>query len=106
MKQNKFDMAMMHCYRQLYANATPAANFDELIENADTNQFGQKVIAFMDYELEEDLFEEIMEQTIKDFKITKGFSDLFKRSILLGCSPKFKRNEDTSEENSVARESN
>lgn len=106
MKQKKLDLAMMHCYRQLYASATPPANFDELIQKAETNKFGQKVIHYMDYELEQDQFEEIMEDSIKSFKLPKHYHDLFKRSILLGCSPKFKTNEKLSEKNRPTSKSN
>jgi len=49
------DKALMHCYRELYANATPSASFDELLKNATINDRGQKEIPFLDYEIEEDM---------------------------------------------------
>jgi hypothetical protein len=86
------DKAMMHCYRELYANATPPASFDELLENATVNEQGQKVIPFLDYEIEEDVFEEIVADTIKVYKINRSFlKQSFRFTILLGCSPKFKK---------------
>ena len=85
------DKAMMHCYRELFANATPPASFDELLENATVNEQGQKVIPFLDYEIEEDVFEEIVVDTIKVYKIKKHISAPFRFTILMGCSPKFKK---------------
>lgn len=86
------DKAMMHCYRELYANATPPASFDELLENATVNEQRQKVIPFLDYEIDEDVFEEIVADTIKVYKINRSYlKQSFRFTILLGCSPKFKK---------------
>lgn len=86
------DKAMMHCYRELYANATPPASFDELLENATVNEQGQKVIPFLDYEIEEEVFEEIVADTIKVYKINRSYlKQSFRFTIMMGCSPKFKK---------------
>lgn len=88
MKKNKVEMAAWHCLRQLYANATPPANFDELVEKADVNERGQKVVDFMSYYVDKDLFEEIVKQTIKDFKLKKEIELRdFKFLVYLGPSP-------------------
>lgn len=94
MKKDKIDTALLHCYRQLYAHSTPAANFDKLLEEAKTNQFGQKVIDFMSYELDEELFRDILEQTIVDYKIKNYQKQMFRNTIFLGCSPKFKKKDE------------
>jgi hypothetical protein len=86
MKKNNIDIAIMHCYRQLYAYSTPPASFDELFNNAEINEMGQKVIPYMDYEIDEKVFDEIVEDTIKIYKIKERG---FRPSILLGCSPRF-----------------
>lgn len=86
------DKAMMHCYRELFANATPTASFDDLLDNATINEQGQKVIPFLDYEIAEDLFEEIVAATIKVYKINRSYlKQSFRFTILMGCSPKFKK---------------
>ena len=86
------DKAMMHCYRELFANATPTASFDDLLDNATINEQGQKVIPFLDYEIAEDLFEEIVAATIKVYKINRSYlKQSFRFTILMGCSPKFIR---------------
>jgi hypothetical protein len=94
MKKDKLDQAMWHCYRQLFAHSTPPANFDELVANATENELGQKEIPYMNYEISEDQAVDIVEQTIKDFKIKNEFyAKAFRASIYLGCSPKFKRDD-------------
>ena len=69
---SKEDKAMWECYRLLYENSNPQANFDELVENAEFNERGQKVIDFDSYEIEESKFFEIMDDVIKRNKI-KGY---------------------------------
>jgi len=92
MTNKAIDKAMMHCYRELYANATPPASFDELLKNASINERGQKVIPYNDYEIEEEKFDEIIEDTIKVYKIKhKILKTSFRNTMLLGCSPKFIR---------------
>lgn len=84
--------SMMHCYRQLYAHATPPANFDKLVEEAAINEHGQKVIPFMDYEIDEETMDKIIEDTMKAYKIKgKILKNRFRTTIYLGCSPKTKR---------------
>ena len=92
MTNKSIDKAIMHCYRELFANATPPASFDELLKNSTVNEQGQREIPFMDYEIEESKFDEIMADTIKVYKI-KGsiLKQSFKNTILMGCSPKFKK---------------
>jgi len=92
MTSKSIDKALMHCYRELFANSTPAASFDELLKNSTTNERGQREIPFLDYEIEESKFDEIIDDTIKVYKI-KGtiLKQSFKNTILFGCSPKFKK---------------
>jgi hypothetical protein len=87
-----YDKAILECYQLLYFNATPSANFDLLVENAALNAQGQKVINYDFYEIEEDVFNKIIIDMIKKHKIKKCYRGMFERTILFGCSPKFKRN--------------
>ena len=92
MTNKKIDQALMHCYRELFANSTPAASFDELLKNSTVNDRGQREIPFMDYEIEESVFDEIVEDTTKLYKIKhKILKQSFRNTILMGCSPKFKK---------------
>lgn len=82
----------MECYRRLYKAATPSADFDELVKNATIDENGRKVIDFMSYKLEDGIFESILNDVIKEFKINKLTRDAFKTTIYLGCSPSAIRN--------------
>lgn len=90
----KEEEAMRECYRKLYKASTPSADFDELVNNASIDENGQKVIDFMAYEICEYEFSEIVDEVIKKHKIRSHRQDLFKNTILLGCSPKFKKTEE------------
>lgn len=91
-RQERIENAMLDCYRELFANSTPKGDFDKLMEEAELNEFGQKVIPFMDYELDEDLFQSILQKYIDDksLKLSKHEKRGFSISIHLGCSPKYK----------------
>ena len=78
-------------YRDLYKASTPIVDFDKLVEEAPTNNRGQKDIGFMNYEIEESLFNEILDKHLKGKKITKIKQRMFRNTILMGCSPKFKK---------------
>lgn len=87
----KEDDAIMECYRRLYANSTPSADFDQLFEEAEINEFGQKKIDFNSYEIEQKTFEQILNDIVKEYKIKyKWRQQAFKNTITLGVSPKFK----------------
>lgn len=87
------EKALRECYRKLYKASTPPADFDELMNNAPIDENGKKVIDFMAHEICEYEFSEIMSNIIKEYKIRSHRQDLFKNTILLGCSPKFKKTE-------------
>lgn len=91
-KKQRIDDAMLDCYRELFTNSTPKGDFDAMMAEADKNEFGQLVIPFMDYELEEAKFEEIIQKYLNDktLKLTEYEKRSFSVSIYLGCSPKFK----------------
>jgi hypothetical protein len=91
MKSNKVDKIMLDIYRELYKNSTPPADFDELMKTEEVNEFGQKIIHYMDYEIDETLFEGIVKENLKGKRIPKWERDVIRRSVLMGCSPKFKK---------------
>jgi hypothetical protein len=89
-ESDKLQKASLHCYRMLYANATPPASFDALMESAIVNDRGQKEIPFLDYQIPKEIFDEIVMDTIKMYKIkTPRLVSEFKFVIYLGCSPRF-----------------
>jgi hypothetical protein len=91
MNDKKVNKVMLDCYREIYLNSTPSADFDQLVAGAKLNEFGQKVIDFNDYVIEEKKFDEITSTIIKKNRIKEPYKRMIRNSILLGCSPKFKK---------------
>lgn len=89
-RDQKFYDATMECYVRLFANSTPPGDFMKMFEEAELNQFGQKVIHYMDYEIEEEVMEKIILDILVEFKFKKLDYTPFRNGILLGCSPKTK----------------
>jgi hypothetical protein len=93
-EEQALNNAVMYCYNQMYKNATPSANFKELLKNAKLNARGEKIINYMDYYLPSNKIEEIIEKSIKKYKLSEHKEYGFRLSILLGVSPtSFKKNE-------------
>lgn len=88
------EKAIWECYRRLYKASTPSTDFDELVKNASINELGEKEIDFNSYEICEYQFSEIIQEVIKEYKIKKWRRQMFKNTITLGCSPKFKKTEE------------
>ncbi len=84
----KEELALLECYRRLFKQATPSADFDKLCEDATLDEQGRKIIPFLDYELEDGKFREIISEILKEFKIKLHRRKAFEITILLGCSPK------------------
>ena len=80
---------------ELYKNATPSADFKELVKNAPLNERGKRVIDFDSYEIEEAKANEIYDSIIKKHKVnhTANLQSLG-FTVWLGCSPKIKRREE------------
>jgi len=88
MKKN-YKEAIFECYRRLYKEATPSADFDKLYNEAEINDIGQRVINFQDYVLNMDRQDEIIKAVMSEFKIPKRHQSDFLFAIALGCSPKY-----------------
>ena len=90
-QDKKIEDLMDAIYSELYANSTPYADWKKLIDNAELNEWGQKVIPYSEYEIDEDLYNTIVKKHLKDCKLPKWRKEAISRGILLGCSPKFKK---------------
>jgi len=89
-REKKLFDAAMNCYRELYKEATPSADFDELVANAPINERGQKVVDYNAYRLSREKYEEIVEAHIKKNKL-KGYEARgFRIEMYLGCGPSSK----------------
>jgi hypothetical protein len=83
----------MDCYKELYKESTPSADFDELVKNATINEQGQKMIDFDAYEIDFDKYHEIVEKYIKKIKLTSYEERGFRFEMFLGCGPRTKTRE-------------
>jgi hypothetical protein len=81
----KIEKAVWDCYRQLYKEATPSADFDELFENAPMED-GKKRIDYMAYSLDRKRYEEIVDEYEK--KIPPRYRKGFRFEMYLGAGPK------------------
>lgn len=92
-KQEQKDYNVLtEMYRRAFAASTPKGDFDQLLEDAPLNEFGQKVIPFLEYECEQEVMEQIVKDVLKENKIPKRRHQAFLTSFMLGCSPKTKQN--------------
>ena len=87
------EKVILECYKELFANSTPSADFEELVANASLNEQGQKVIPFTDYEIEEEVFDKLVNRVLDKHKVNKLDRTKVMTHLYLGCSPKFKRND-------------
>lgn len=87
----KLDRLIWDIYRDLYKNSTPSANFDELVENATLNELGQKEVPFMNYYIDQDKMDEIIESHLKQKRLTNREVRAIKFQVYLGCSPTSKK---------------
>lgn len=89
MKESKEQKIIWQIYRELYKASTPSADFDLLVENAEINKLGQKVILFNDYEISLEDYNEIVKRKLVGKKLTKLKQQAIKNTISMGISPKF-----------------
>lgn len=93
-RAEKIEKLIHDIYKELYLNAQPVGDFDELLKNAVVNDRGEKEIPFLDYEILEDKQNEIIEKhlNLKGGKLSKIEQNQIKFTVLLGCAPKTKNN--------------
>lgn len=83
-RDKKIKQMMFECFRELYKNSTPTANFDDLPYMDKTSTF------YNDYEIEEDKLEEIIENVMDKYNLPQNTRKQFRPTIYLGPSPKTK----------------
>ena len=87
MKYSKINKVIKNCYVEIYSKSSPSADFNELLEKAPNNLFGQKVIDFNSYEVKETTFNEIVDNICKIYKLTKKEKEYVLRNLLFGAIP-------------------
>lgn len=91
---DEIDRVIIGIYRELYKNAEPQADFDELVRRCPLNERGQIDIPFNDYQIEKDKFDEIIEAQIKRLpKRRRNLKAVIENTVSLGCSPKIKKDD-------------
>jgi hypothetical protein len=88
---NKEEKAIHECYVRLFKESEPSVDFNTLMLEAKINDKGEKIIPFEDYEITLEKYDEIVDSIINEYDIKPEYSvKMFKTTIALGCSPKFK----------------
>lgn len=85
--KDKIKNIMFAIYREMYLEATPSADFDELVADAVINEGGEKVIDFLSYFLSAEKQDEIISKHLKGKMLTKAMQNSIRIGIVLGCSP-------------------
>jgi len=86
----KIISALLDCYQRLYLNSNPPVDFIELRNSCPENEYGEKIIPYLEYTIPQEKFEEIVKQVINDHKIKPKYkAEGFRNGVLMGCSPKF-----------------
>ncbi len=100
MRTQQFNDIILDIYRELYENAEPKGDFDELVANATIDQYGRKHIPFMDYEISQYDLDRIIDEHLIKHKLKgprirsvgkKIDASCIRNTVYLGCSPKTKR---------------
>ena len=84
-------------YREMYSNAEPAANWDELVKSGETKQDN----FFMNYYISEKKHREIVERICARYPLTRRDTDKIEFTVSLGCSPSWTRKEWDAEANRI-----
>ena len=85
-----FDNIVIPIYHEMYMEAYPSIDFNEILEKNGVGGLGQSW--FMDYQLSYDEQNDIMEWCIKQnksrYKLTKWDMDKVRATVTLGCAPR------------------
>ena len=73
----------------MYAVSSPPADFDKLVNSAEKNELGQRIIHYNDYEISQKDYEEILKRNLVGKRLTKLKQQAIRNSIALGASPIF-----------------
>jgi hypothetical protein len=82
----KDEKILIEIYQKMYEEATPSADFDKLMKSGEAKKEGW----FLNYSLEQERQEEILDEAMKKYKVPKWKRKQFSVTVNLGCSPKFK----------------
>jgi hypothetical protein len=91
MKRELAERVMRECYRMLYLRSTPSADFDLLVQNAETViQMGREVksIPMDDYSIPLDILDGTISEVCRKYKLNSYWTKKVSEAVYLGCSPR------------------
>lgn len=88
MKETKEQKILWKILREMYMASTPSADFDEIIETAEKNEIGQKIVPYNKHEISTEKYDEIMETNLKNQRLTKLKQQKIKNTVA-NFAPKF-----------------
>lgn len=92
--QKKLNKMVDDLYREIYKNSSPPADFDELVKNAQYNEWGRKEILFKNYKIKESLFDSLLKDYFVGKRLTKYEKALITNTLLLGVIPDWEKDEE------------
>lgn len=87
----KLKEILFDIYRDLYKASEPSADFDYLVETAEIDKYGRKIIPYDKYFIDQTIMESIIQNHMVKNKLTKREKNAISFEIYLGCSPTQKR---------------
>lgn len=85
-----WDKILMEAYNEIYRNAEPPCNFEEELTKCPRVD-GKIQFPFMDYSITEESLLSILEGFRKKYRMSKYQYEKFRITMLLGATPKTKR---------------
>ena len=86
-QKDKIKNIIYDIYRDLYANSSPKGDFDKLVAEAEVDSEGRKIIPYMNYEIEQNKMDEIIDEHCNKNSVKRYVKDIIKANVYLGCSP-------------------
>lgn len=77
-------------YRDLYKHSTPVGDFDLIMECAEVDSEGRKIIPYNDYTIDDKVMDNIIEMHLRANRLNSIDRKTIKIYSYLGCSPKIK----------------
>ena len=91
MNTTKLYSILEEMYTEAYKQATPSADYNELIKNANYDYLGRKVIDYNAYYLPSDDLDRIFDEVCSRYKLNKIEIEALKFEYYLGSSPTSKK---------------
>ena len=86
-RRKRLQQLVEDCYKELYKEANPSVNFEELLEKAPLDDLGRKIINYENYYLPKEKFEEIVNKYKSKMQMNKYEESSYNMAIYLGATP-------------------